>query len=107
MRARYRTNTHTRAAALSTANKSLQCGASITSHHSSPTQYRSHRTGQSLKPYQNALSSTSQHRRACKIVFTSRHASFTLRNVIIIIPTFRALAVPYLSENFVEYRLVE
>src|SRR5258708_25632941 len=44
---------------------------------------------------------------ACKIVFISHHASFALRNVIIMIPTFRALAVPYLSENFVMHRVWE
>src|SRR5437667_566389 len=103
MQARYRTNKITRAASLSTANKLLQFDASFSSLRTSHTQQLSQDTDQRAIPYPSALSNASQHRRACKIVFISHHASFTLRNVIMI-PTFRALAVPHLSENFVMYR---
>src|SRR5262245_1669120 len=99
MPARYRTNELQRATSLSTA---LQFDTPISSHRASGTEIRSHDTDQNLNQYLNALQNASQHRRAWIILFSSHHTSFTLRNVTMI-STFRALAVPYLSENSAGY----
>jgi hypothetical protein len=103
MRARYRIDGQTPAEELSTTITALQIKALLPSHRAFGKQYSSRSIEQISNPYLSALPNASQHQRTCKIVISLVVSVFTQRYVIII-PIFRTLAVPYLSENFVEYR---
>src|SRR5215470_321953 len=101
MRTCYRTNMLARAESLSTANRIAAVGrvdpiAPPTSEIISFSAYR-----RKSETVSECIAKRITAPARCMIVFTPRHVHFTLRNVIIIIPIFRALAVPYLSENFV------